>query len=294
MITYYHIVLTNIFKSKWILLVMAEEKREKEKILDKLKTELEIRNFSLKTIKGYMNSVERFLVFSGQNELNQDLVKKYIQIGIKKKEPSTICHNIFAIQFFFSNVLGQKIYIPRPKKNKKIPEILTIDEIKRMINSINNIKHKLILKILYGCGLRVSEVVNLSKKDINFEEGLIHIRLSKGKKDRFVKIPSSVKEELECYCKINTEAVLFPSNRGGKLTTATIQAIVENSAKKANIKKEVYPHLLRHSFATHLLEQGTDLRVIQKILGHSDIKTTQIYTQISQASIKKVKSPLDD
>ena len=117
--------------------------------------------------------------------------------------------------------------------------------------------------------------------------------MSKGKRDRFVKIPNSVIAELESYCKLSNDAVLFPSNRGGKLTTATIQAIVENSAKKANIKKEVYPHLLRHSFATHLLEQGTDLRIIQKILGHSDIKTTQIYTQVSQASIKNVKNPLD-
>ncbi len=271
-----------------------EQKQKQERILEKLKTELEIRNFSLKTVRSYMNSVKNFLDFSGQNELNLDLVKKYIQIEIKKKEPATICHDIFAIQFFFSSVLGQKIYVPKPKKNRKIPEILIIDEIKRMINSTNNIKHKLILKILYGCGLRVSEVVNLAKKDINFEEGLMYIRMSKGKRDRFVKIPDSVKEELESFCKINNDAVLLPSNRGGKLTTATIQAVVENSAKKANIKKEVYPHLLRHSFATHLLERGTDLRIIQKILGHSDIKTTQIYTQISQASIKNVRSPLDD
>jgi site-specific recombinase XerD len=212
---------------------------------------------------------------------------------IRKKEPATVCHDIFAIQFFFSNVIGQTIYVPRPKKSKKLPEILTLEEVRRMINSTNNIKHKLILKILYGCGLRVSEVVNLTRNDVNLEEGLIHIRLSKGRKDRFVKIPVSVKEELQSYFNLSKDAVLFPSNRGGKLTTASIQALVENSAVKANIKKEVYPHLLRHSFATHLLEQGTDLRIIQKILGHSDIKTTQIYTQISQASIKNVKSPLD-
>ena len=152
---------------------MAEEEKEEDKILEKLRTELEIRNFSSKTIKSYVRSVENFLEFSGQNELNLDLVKKYIQIEIKKKEPTTICHDIFAIQFFFSSVLGQKIYIPRPRKKKKIPEILSVDEIKRMINSTNNIKHHLILKILYGCGLRVSEVVSLAKKDINFEEELI-------------------------------------------------------------------------------------------------------------------------
>jgi len=118
--------------------------------------------------------------------------------------------------------------------------------------------------------------------------------MAKGKKDRFVKLPDTLKNELGNYCALSQEEVLFPSQRGGKLTTATIQAIVEKTAKKANIKKEVYPHLLRHSFATHLLEQGTDLRIIQKLLGHSDIKTTQIYTQISQQSIKNVRSPLDN
>ncbi|MFH1607916.1 MAG: tyrosine-type recombinase/integrase, partial [archaeon] len=145
-----------------------------------------------------------------------------------------------------------------------------------------------------GCGLRVSEIVNLRQEDLSFEEGLIKVRLAKGRKDRFVKIPESIKEELKDYCGINDSEILFPSNRGGKLTIKSIHKIVQNSAKKSKIKKRVYPHLLRHSFATHLLEQGTDLRIIQKLLGHSSIKTTQIYTQISHASIKNIKSPLDN
>ncbi len=267
---------------------------QKEGMIETLKREMEIRNFSYKTNKSYINSVAKFLEFAGEQELNQDLVKKYIQIEIKRKEPATITHDIFAIQFFFANVLGNKVYIPRPKKNRKIPEILTKEEVREMINSLDNIKHKLILKVLYGCGLRVGEVVNLKKEDLNFEENLIHIKLGKGKRDRFVKIPESAKEELKNYCKLDNSGILFPSNRGGKLTTATIQAIVENSAKRAGVQKEVYPHLLRHSFATHLLESGVDLRIIQKLLGHADIKTTQIYTQISQASIKNIKSPLDN
>jgi len=191
------------------------------------------------------------------------------------------------------NVLGNNLNLPNPKKNQTIPDILTIKEIKRLIEVTNNVKHKLIIKLLYGCGFRVSEIVDLKKEDVNFEEGLIHIKLGKGKKDRFVKIPESIRNELKSYCNISDFKILFPSNRDGKLTTATIQAILKNAAKKAKIKKRVYPHLLRHSFATHLLEQGTDLRIIQKLLGHSSIKTTQIYTQISQASIKKVESPLD-
>ena len=266
---------------------------EKQRLLDRLKQEIEIRNFSAQTAKSYIHSVDKFLDFAKEKQINQQAVKDYIQIQIKNKNPSTISHNIFAIQFFFDKVLGSKIFIPRPKRNKTLPNILTKDEAVALVNAPSNIKHKLILKTLYGCGLRVSEVVNLEKKDLDFNENLIHIKLGKGKKDRFVKIPESIKDDLDNYCKLDNSPALFPSQRGGKLTTATIQAIVETSAKKAGIKKEVYPHLLRHSFATHLLESGVDLRIIQKLLGHSDIKTTQIYTQVSQQSIKNIRSPLD-
>jgi len=266
----------------------------KEELLNSLKRELEIRNFSKKTIKSYLHSTEKFLEYAKNIELNESKVKDYLQILIKKQNPSTVSAKLSALEFFFKKILNIELKIHHPKRNKTIPDILTQKEVKDMINATNNIKHKLILKVLYGCGLRVSEVVNLRKESLNLEEGLIKISLAKGKKDRFVKIPDSIKEELKSYCNLSEDAVLFPSNRKGKLTTATIQAIVENAAKKAEIKKNVHPHTLRHSFATHLLEQGTDLRIIQKLLGHSDIKTTQIYLQVSQQSIKNIKSPLDN
>ncbi|OYT36577.1 hypothetical protein B6U91_00830, partial [Candidatus Pacearchaeota archaeon ex4484_71] len=250
-------------------------------------------NSSKQTIKSYSDSVKKFLDYSKGKGLNESVVKDYIVKLLKNKNPSSVRKDLFAIKFFFDKILKQKLKLPNPKKNQPLPEILTIKEIKKLIDSTSNIKHKLILRLLYGCGLRVSEIVNLKKGDLNFEENLIHVRLAKGKKDRFVKIPFSIKEELENYSKLNEDNFLFPSNRGGKLTKDTIQKIIKNSSRKAGIKKRVYPHLLRHSFATHLLESGTDLRVIQKLLGHSDIKTTQIYTQISQASIKNVQSPLD-
>jgi len=263
-------------------------------LIKKLRRELEIRNFSKQTIKGYLFSVDKFINYSRKGGLNESVLKNYIQSNLKTKNPSSVRKDLFAIKFFFEKVLKQKLFLPNPKKNNPLPEILTVPEVRKLIDSASNIKHKLILKLLYGCGLRVSEIVNLQKQDINFEEDLIHVRLAKGKKDRFVKIPSSVKGDLKNYSELNDDKVLFPSNRGGKLTKDTIQKIVQNSAKKAEIKKRVYPHLLRHSFATHLLEAGTDLRIIQKLLGHSDIKTTQIYTHISQASIKNIKSPLDN
>jgi len=263
-------------------------------LLLKLKRELEIRNFSIQTIKGYLYSVKKFLEISKKKGLNKDSVKEYIQTLLKKQNPSSVSKDKFAIQFFFKNILKEDLRLPTIKKNKIIPEILAPKEVYKIIDSTSNIKHKLIIKLLYGCGLRVSEVVDLKKENLNFKEELIHIKLAKGKKDRFVKIPKSILDELKHYYKLNNSEFLFPSNRGGKLTKDTIQKIVQNAAKKAKIKKRVYPHLLRHSFATHLLESGIDLRIIQKLLGHANIKTTQIYTQISQASIKNIKSPLDN
>lgn len=267
--------------------------KNRKGLLEELEEHLKLRNYSKDTQKAYLIHVKKYLEFLKNNNPILQNAKDYILKKLKTNEPSSVHHAIFAIEYFFKNVLGNKIYIPKPKRNKKIPKILTTEEIKNMIESTNNIKHKLILKILYGCGLRVSEIIALKKENINFDDGLIHIELAKGKKDRFVKIPDSLIKELKSYCILNNSDILFPSNRGCKLTKKTIGKIVGNAAKKAKIKKRVYPHLLRHSFATHLLEHGTDLRLIQKLLGHSDIKTTQIYTQISQASIKNIKSPLD-
>jgi len=268
---------------------------ENEGLLKELEENLLLRNYSKETIKGYLIHVKKYLEssFSQENKINAESAKKFILLELKKKEPSSVSHAIFALEYFFKNVLNESLNIPKPKRNKKIPKILTKEEIKKMIDATSNIKHKLIIKTLYGCGLRVSEIVNLKKQDINFNESLLHIKLAKGKKDRFVKIPEKLNEELESYCKLADGEILFSSNRGGKLTKKTIGKVVDNAAVKAEIKKEVYPHLLRHSFATHLLESGVDLRVIQKLLGHADIKTTQIYTQISQASIKNIKMPLD-
>jgi len=264
-----------------------------EGLLLKLKKELEIRNYSKKTLKGYLFSVEKYLKYSQDKGLNENSVKDYVINYLKNQNPSTVSKDLFAIKFFFENILKQPVDLPNPKRNKTLPDILTIEEVKKLIEVTKNIKHRLIIKLLYGCGLRVSEIINLENKDLNFDESLIKVRLAKGKKDRFVKIPDSIKKELRDYIKIIDSKYLFESNRRGKLTIKSIQKIVQDNAKKAGIKKRVYPHLLRHSFATHLLENGTDLRIIQKLLGHSDIKTTQIYTHISQASIKNVESPLD-
>ncbi len=266
----------------------------KRGLVSELERELKLRNYSPKTVKSYVSSMGKFLKFAGERKLSERVAKEYLLDVIEKQNPSSANKEKFAITFFFRNVLNEKVNFPTIKKNRTLPEILTESEIKKLIESTKNTKHRLIIKLIYGCGLRVSETVSLKKEDVNFEERFIHIKLSKGKKDRFVKIPDSLYNDLKKFCELEKGGFLFESNRGGKLTVATIQAILKNSAKKAGIKKRVYPHLLRHSFATHLLEQGIGLKIIQKLLGHSDIKTTQIYTQISQASIKNIKSPLDN
>lgn len=262
-------------------------------LLKKLEENLKLRNYSEETIKSYLFYVKKYLDYSKEKGINPEKAKEFLLQKMSKNNPASVGHNVFALKYFFREILHQKLDIPNPKRNKTIPNILSINEIKRLIENTNNIKHKLIIKLLYGCGLRVNEILNLRKDDLNFEEDLIKVNLGKGKKDRFVKIPDSLRGDLKSYIKLSEGHYLFESNHKGKLTKKTISKIVQNAAKKSGIKKRVYPHLLRHSFATHLLENGTDLRIIQKLLGHSSIKTTQIYTQISQASIKNIKSPLD-
>ena len=263
-------------------------------LLIKLERELKLRNYSKRTVKSYIYGISKFLDYSENKGLNKKVAEDYIFLQLKRqKNPSSVCQIVAILQFFFKNVLEEKIELIKPKKNKTLPDILTIDEIRELIGVTSNIKHKLIIKIIYGTGLRVSEIVDLKKEYINFDESLIKVKLGKGKKDRFVKLPESIQLELKTICNLTDSKYVFPSNRGGKLTIKTIQSILKNSQIKSKINKRVYPHLLRHSYATHLLENGTGLRIIQKLLGHSSIKTTQMYTQISQAQIRNVISPLD-
>lgn len=179
------------------------------------------------------------------------------------------------------------------KKQKNLPIILSKNQINLIINSISNQKHKLMLSISYGAGLRVSELVNLKVEDINIKELTVHIKTKKGQKDRISIIPEKIISDLEeIINKKSKNDYLFSNEHGKKITTRTAQKVFENALKITNIKKELSFHSLRHSFAAHLLENCVDMQCIQSLLGHKNIRTTQIYKQVSSPKLKNIKSPL--
>ncbi|MBI2579359.1 MAG: tyrosine-type recombinase/integrase [Candidatus Aenigmarchaeota archaeon] len=265
--------------------------------LERLRKELGVRGFSSRTADAYAYHTKKFLEFAKKpvKEISKDDVKDYVRrLLAEKKDPASVNLAISSVNFFFREVM-RKPYMAldkRVKEKKKIPEVLTKEEVKRLISAISNPKHRLMLEFLYGCGLRLSELVNLKPGDINTEERLLKVREGKGGKDRFVSVPETVIKHVTPFMEPE-ELYLFPG-RKSHIHWKSVQLIVESAARKAGIKKRVTPHTLRHSYATHLLESGTDIRLIQRLLGHSDIKTTQIYTHISKQSIRGVKSPLDN
>lgn len=189
--------------------------------------------------------------------------------------------------------IPQKINLKFAKRTKRLPIVLSRQEIKEIIDSIKNLKHKLIISLAYGAGLRISEVVNLKVKDINLEELTIHLKNAKGKKDRITIFPEKIKNDLQnLIADKNLGDYLFESERGGKLTERTAQKVFENALRITRVKKDATFHSLRHSFATHLLENGVDVRYVQELLGHQNIRTTQIYTQVTNPKLKNIKSPL--
>jgi len=266
-----------------------------------LQKELSIRKYSRRTIKSYIRINRDFLLFSGKRpeEIENKDVNEYLYyvVNQKKVAASTLNVVINALKFFYGEVLKKNFIfeVKRPKKDKKLPIVLSKEEVKRILDVTTNIKHKAILMLMYSGGLRVGEIVRLKLEDIDAERGVIHIRGSKRRKDRYTILSKSALVVLrKYYVQYNSKKWLFEGSRPGKhISTRTVQAIFKHACEKAGIKKEVSAHSLRHSFATHLLESGVDLRYIQEILGHKSSKTTEIYTHVSKASIARIRSPLD-
>lgn len=269
-----------------------------EKVLYDLKNELKLSNYSNKTIKAYIACLDDYFAFIQPDIeiLKEEKIKEFLLLKINKGlSPATVNLYLNAIKFYYYSFLKkqQKISVKFSKRNKSLPVVLSRNEILRMIESLSNQKHKLLIALSYGAGFRVSEAVNLKIRDIDLDQMTIHIKQAKGRKDRITVFPERLKEEIQTLISGRDENdFVFESERGGKITTRTAQKIFEKALRRSEIKKNATFHSMRHSFATHLLENGVDVRYVQELLGHQNIRTTQRYTQVTNPKLKNIKSPL--
>ena len=266
--------------------------------LKQIERNLKLRNYSTATIKAYQSCIKIFLSKNKNSplEITKEEIEDFLlSLQAQKKSPKTINLYKESIKYFYNEILESnlKININFSKEAKKIPIVLTRSDIKKIIDSIKNPKHKFIISIAYGAGLRVSEIINLKIWDFNLENLTIHIKSGKGQKDRITVFPKKLKKDiLKLSWLKKAKDLLIESERWWKLTTRSLQKIFKTALKKAKINKPATFHSLRHSFATHLLENWVDIRYVQKLLWHSNIRTTQIYTKITNPHIYNIKSPL--
>lgn len=271
--------------------------------LETLRREMRLRNYSLKTIKAYQSCLRMFVKFFAPvhpRALQDSDIRRYLLHLIEHEDyaASSVNQAFNAIRFLYVElyrkplVLGE---VPRPKKESKLPVVLSPDEALSIFDAVENLKHRTILMLIYSAGLRVGEVVRLRIEDIDGARKTVHIRGAKGKKERYTLLADSMLEVLrEYYREYRPKEFLFEGADGRRhYSERSVQHIFERTAKRAGIHKRVSVHSLRHSFATHLLEGGTDLRYIQKLLGHNSTKTTEIYTHVSTRSLTRIPSPLD-
>ncbi|WP_205958079.1 tyrosine-type recombinase/integrase [Flavivirga algicola] len=262
---------------------------------------LELKRYALNTCKIYISLFEKFINHYPDKdilELSEQEIREYLRLLIQEnKSNSYINQTINSIKFYYEVVMGMpnRFYsIERPRKEQKLPKVVSKEEILSMIANTNNIKHRCIVSLLYSAGLRRSELLELQLEDIDSKRMLIFIRHAKNNRDRYSLLSETVLKELRIYYKKwKPKKYLFESPDGQKYSDKSVGAIVSRAATKANIKRRITPHMLRHSFATHLLESGTNLRYIQTLLGHGSTKTTEIYTQVAVNNFKLIKNPLD-
>lgn len=294
-------VLKKLYKNEKID-VIFQQNDENERVMNELEETLKLKGYSFKTRKQYMGHISRFASFMNRDisAVDSQEIRKYILFLLDEKQASHTYANqaISALKFLCNEVLMKNTLIeslPRPKKEKKLPDVLSFQDVMKILGALKNEKHTTILFLVYSAGLRVGEVVKLTTQDIDSQRMLIHIVQGKGRKDRYTVLSEIALEQLRKYYKLyKPEKWLFPGqNPKEYITVRTVERIFENACTAAKIKRKVSVHSLRHSFATHLLEGGTDLRYIQELLGHESSKTTEIYTHVTDKSIAKIQSPLD-
>lgn len=263
--------------------------------LNTLQKECVLRGYTRKTITSYHFCVRKYLLFCLKSSFNltNSSVKYYLLSQELSINSSRLIY--YAISFFYATVLKKPFTtkeIPVKKKEKRLPKVIPKETIKTCIEQTKNIKHKLIISLLYSSGLRVQELCNLKRRDLDFDRNRVFVSSGKGKKDRITLLSNAIKLDLlKYYSKTTFNTEFLFEGRNGKITVKAVQMIVQNAGKRCS--HFVTPHMLRHSFATHLLESGTDIRYIQKLLGHSDVSTTQIYTHVSNKELDSIQSPLD-
>ena len=270
---------------------------DKEVYLQKTREMCKLRGFSSRTVKSYLYHISDFFDFISRIGLNlsNEGVKSYL-LSCKLSNSSMRLKRA-AIGFLFKDVLNKPIdldKVPYQKKEKSLPKVISKEKIKELIGEIDNLKHKLMVELFYSTGLRLQELIDLKREDIDFDRNLIYVKKGKGKKDRVTLLSLFIKNDLLKYFSKYEfrNKYLFEGRSGGKYSKKSIQEILRKFGEKVGIK--ITPHMLRHSFATHLLESGTDIRYIQKLLGHSNLKTTEIYTYVSKKGLERIKSPLDE
>jgi len=249
--------------------------------IQKLVEELKLRRYSPKTIYKYVHDVTRFLR-SGKNP------RDFLLLHTGKSK-SMMRGVYFALKFYHEQVLRDKFdeVIPLAKRGKSLPVVLGREDVQKMFSVLTNTKHKLVLGLLYYAGMRLGETLVLQWEDLDFTRGNIHLKGAKGDKDRVIFLHERLIDLLKDVG-VKDNGLVLVSERGGGYDERSIQEIIKNSARRAGIIKKVTPHVLRHSFATHLLEGGADIRYIQKLLGHSSLQTTQIYTHVATTDLKKL------
>lgn len=272
--------------------------------IEKLKKWMLSKRYSQSTIRVYSETLITFFDFfrnkTTDEIINDDIVKFNNEYILARKLSATYQNQfVNALKLFYKITENKEIdinLIHRPRTERKLPRVLSKEEVKSVLEAHSNLKHRVMLSMIYACGLRRSELLNITFKDINRQRLTLHVFQSKGKKDRIVPISPKIIEMLEEYYKAYKPKVwLFEGQTPGtQYSGRSLQQVLKQALTKANIKKPVTLHWLRHSYATHLLESGTDLRYIQELLGHNSSRTTEIYTYVSQKSIEKIKSPFDD
>lgn len=302
-----------------------------DSLLERVRDGLVIRGYSRSTRKVYLGHLRRFVNWAVERRPTEEgregfpsdavagdardsearleifgrdaeeLVQRYLVEMIRTRRISRSYQNqvVSALRFLFETVLGRPrlaLAIPRPRKEKRLPQVLSPEEVSRLLKKARNHKHRAILMLLYSTGLRVGELIRLEPGDLDMDRGMVRVRGGKGAKDRVTLLADRAVEAVEIYrAAYPTGRWLFPGSRPDRhLTTRSVQRIVARAASAAGISKRVTPHTLRHSFATHLLEGGTNLRLIQELLGHGSARTTQIYTHVARSTLESVRNPLDN